>query len=130
MAGVAGVPALIQGTFGSMGNFEMVVPSASGGLLHFWRNNDADGLPWVGAESFGGSLGNVDAVTMIQSNFGSPGHLEVVVRAGHQLYLFWRDSDAAFTWNGPFPLMAGVTGNPVLIQGRFGTKGNFEMVVA
>jgi len=46
------------------------------------------------------------AVTMIQSNFGSPGNLEVICNAGGQLYFFWRDSGPSFTWNGPFPLRA------------------------
>ena len=37
---------LIQSHFGSMGNFEVVVPSrAAGGLVHFWRNNDDPGFP-------------------------------------------------------------------------------------
>ena len=43
---------------------------------------------------------------MIQSNFGSPGNLEVICNAGGQLYFFWRDSGPSFTWNGPFPLRA------------------------
>jgi len=127
--GVAGNPVLIQSRFGTKGNFEMVVPSASSGLLHFWRNNDAAALPWSGPTPFGASLGHVDAVTMIESNFGSPGNLEVIALVGGHLYEFWRDSGPAFHWNGPFPLVGGVGGNPVLIQSRFGTKGNFELVV-
>ena len=129
MGGVAGNPVLIQSRFGTKGNFEMVVPAANGGLLHFWRNNDIGTFPWSGPTAFGASLGHVDAVTMIESNFGSPGNLEVVARVGGQLFFFWRDSGPALHWNGPVPLMTGVAGNPVLIQSRFGTKGNFEMVV-
>jgi hypothetical protein len=129
MSGVAGNPVLIQSRFGTKGNFEMVVPSATGGLQHFYRNNDAAGLPWSGPTAFGGSVGHVDAVTMIESNFGTPGNLEVIARVGSELQFFWRDSGPAFLWNGPFPLGGGVAGNPVLIQSRFGTKGNFEMVV-
>ncbi len=93
--------------------------------MHFWRNNDASNLPWSGATSFGGNLGPVDAVTMIESNFGSPGNLEVIARAGTKLFAFWRDSQ----WHGPAQIEDGCAGNPVLIQSRFGTKGNFEMVV-
>jgi hypothetical protein len=120
---------LIQSRFGRKGNFEMVVPGANGGLIQFWRNNDAANLPWSGPTPFGGGLGQVDAVTMIQSNFGSPGNLELICRHGSQLFFFWRDSGPTFRWNGPFPLQGGVAGNPVLIQSRFGQKGNFEMVV-
>lgn len=108
---------------------------AGGGLAHYWRNNDDPFMPWYGPYPFGGQLGAVDAVTMIQSNFGDPGNLEVVARVGEQLSFFWRDSGPAFNWNGPYPLIAdgnlvtGVTGNPILIQSRFGIQGNFELVV-
>ena len=103
---VAGNPVLIQSRFGVKGNFELVVPAASGGLTHFWRNNDNPLMPWSGPTQFGQSLGQVTGVTMIQSNFGSPGNLEVICNAGGQLYFFWRDSGPSFTWNGPFPLRA------------------------
>jgi hypothetical protein len=123
-----GNPLLIQSRFGQKGNFELVTPGANGGLIHFWRNNDAANLPWSGSTPFGGGLGQVDAVTMIQSNFGSPGNLELICRVGSQLFFFWRDSGPQFQWNGPFALESGVAGNPVLIQSRFGQKGNFELV--
>jgi hypothetical protein len=127
---VAGNPALIQGRFGSKGNFELLTPEAAGGLFHAWRNNDNSFMPWSGAIPFGQGLGQVSGVTMIESNYGSPGNLEVVCNAGGQLYFFWRDSGPLFIWNGPFEIEPGlgVTGNPVLIQGRFGNKGNFELV--
>jgi hypothetical protein len=99
-AGVAGTPSLIQSRFGAQGNFELLVPLASGGLGLLWRDNDAPGYPWHGPFPIGQSLGTVDAVTMIQSNFGYPGSLEVVARVGGQLYFFWRDS--ALTWSGPY----------------------------
>jgi len=119
---------LIQSRYGIMGNFEVVVPSSSGGLAHYWRNNDDPTLPWSGPTFFGQSLGLVDAATMIQSNFGSPGNLEVVARAGNSLYTFFRDS-ATLVWNGPGFLTNGAIGVPSMIQGRFGTMGNFELVV-
>jgi len=128
-AGVAGNPALIQSRFGSQGNFELVVPLASGGLAHYWRNNDDPAMPWYGPFLFGLQLGSVDAVTMIQSNYGSPGNLEVVARVGDTLQFFWRDSGPAFNWNGPYLIETGVGGNPALIQSRFGSQGNFELVV-
>ncbi len=39
---------------------------------------------------------------MIQSNFGTPGNLEVIARVGDRLVSFFRDSGPAFNWNGPF----------------------------
>jgi hypothetical protein len=127
--GAAGNPVLIQSRFGAQGNFELVTPAAAGGgMLFWWRNNDDPALPWAGPFPFAQHAGRIDAVTLIQSNFGSPGNLEVIARTGDQLAFFWRDSGPAFNWNGPFGLGGGVRGNPVLIQSRFGTQGNFELV--
>jgi hypothetical protein len=138
--GVTGNPVLIQSRFGTQGNFELVTPVYGGGLAHLWRNNDDPSYPWSAPTLFGAALGEVDGVTFVQSNFGSPGNLEVICSVGsggsggglpNQLYYFWRDSGPTFTWNGPFSLpMTGVTGFPVLIQSRFGTQGNFELVAA
>ena len=105
---VEGNASLVQSRFGTKGNFELLVPSAGGGLIHFWRNNDNTFLPWSGATFFGASVGMVAAATMIESNFGSPGNLEVICLAGNQLYFFWRDSGPAFNWNGPFLLQSTV----------------------
>src|SRR5262249_40542112 len=44
---------LIQSIFGAQGNFEMVVSLSSGGLAHYWRNNDDPTLPWNGPFEFG-----------------------------------------------------------------------------
>jgi hypothetical protein len=133
--GVTGNPVLIQGKFGQRGNFELIGPLAAGGLAHYFRDNDDPSLPWRAAPVIAQSSGVFDAVTLIESNFGSPGNLEVIVRAGNRLVVLWRDSDPPLAWHGPFPLIAdgtavtGVAGNPVLIQSKFGTKGNFELVV-
>jgi hypothetical protein len=127
--GVRGKPALIQSKFGKKGNFELVVASASGGLVHYFRNNDVAGLPWSGPTAFGASLGPVDAVALIQSNFGKPGNLEVIARVGAKLYALWRDSGPSFTWSAPVQIATNVAGQPSFIQSRFGTKENFELVV-
>jgi hypothetical protein len=99
--GVTGTPSMIQSTFGYKGNFELVAPLASGGLGHWWRDNDDAHLHWYGPFMFGMNLGKVDAVSLIQSNWGDPGHLELVVQADGQLAFFWRDSGPDFRWNGP-----------------------------
>jgi hypothetical protein len=126
---VSGDPVLIQSRFGTKGNFELVAPAAAGGIDHFWRDNDNPALPWSGATTFGAPLGHVDAVTMIQSDFGTPGNLEVICRVGTKLSALWRDSGPGFVWSAAAPLAIGGAGDPVLIQSRFGTKGNFELVV-
>jgi hypothetical protein len=134
LGGVSGVPTLIQSRFGNKGNFELVTPMASGGLAHYWRNNDNPLAPWFGPIRFGQEAGRFEAVGMIQSNFGDPGNLEVVGRIADRLVFFWRGSGPAARWSAPIPIIAdgvpiaGVTGNPVLIQSRRGDKGNFELV--
>ena len=136
--GVTGNPAFLQaipGTYGSKGNYEVVVPLQSGGIGHFERNNDDPSLPWSGPTVFGTELGAVDAVSLIQSNFSAagngPGNLAVLARVGNALVNFYRD-DVAFAWHGPEPVCTGVTGVPSFLQARpgvLGSKGDYEMVV-
>jgi hypothetical protein len=102
--GVAGTPSMIQSSFGDKGNFELVVPLASGGLAYYWRDNDDAHLHWYGPLIFGTSIGKVDGVSLIQSNFGDPGHLELVAQVGGHLVFFWRDSGPDLRWNGPYYL--------------------------
>src|SRR4029077_6664011 len=122
-----GNPVLIQSRFAAdsgHGNFELLVPLANGGLAAYFRENNAPGVPWETSAICGQSAGRVDAVSMIQSNFGDPGNLEVVARVGDTLQFFFRDSGPQFIWSGPFGLIAdnrpirGVTGTPQLIQSR------------
>jgi hypothetical protein len=126
--GITGNPTLIQSSFGTRGNFEVVVAHVGGGLSHYWRDNDTPGFPWHGPTNFGS--GNLRGVSLIQSNFG-PGNLEVVaLTASGQLVHYWRENHSPFTWHGPSaPFASGVTGNPSLIQSSFGKQGNFEVVV-
>jgi hypothetical protein len=50
---------------------------------------------------FGMNMGSVDGVSLIQSNFGEPGHLELVAQINGEIAFFWRDSGPDFRWNGP-----------------------------
>jgi hypothetical protein len=135
---------LLQSGFGRRGNFELVLPLASGGLAHRWRDNDATNLPWKAGSAFGGSAGKLDAVSLIQSNFSSAGHgagnLELVARAGDHLEFFYLPDSGGpgntpGSWQGPLEMkvdgapLAGIKGNPALIQSGHGVKGNFELVV-
>jgi hypothetical protein len=105
-------PVLIQSRFGTHGNFELVTTyhganMPEGALAHFRRNNDDPNHPWSEPPLVGGELGLIGWVTMIQSNFGDPGNLEVICEAGPgELYYLWRGSGPTFTWNGPYPLVS------------------------
>ena len=125
--GAAGNPILIQSSFGEQGNFELVYPSTDVGMEFMWRNNDDPNRPWGGPFRFGQNVGHVEAVTMIQSNFGG-GNLELIARVGDRLHFFFRESNPPFNWGGPFEIASGAMGNPVVIQSSFGETGNFELV--
>ena len=44
----------------------------------------------IQAPSVGIGQGHIDAISLIQSNFGTPGNLEVVARIGDQLSFYFR----------------------------------------
>ena len=48
VSAVTGTPSIIKSHYEIHGNFEVVTPIASGGLAHWFRNNDALGFfPWL-----------------------------------------------------------------------------------
>ena len=75
----------MQNTFAPVGNFDVVVPSAHGGLVHVWRDNNSDGFPWKEPAFF--YSGFLDGASLIQgSDRDQPaGEMEVVFRAGDRL---------------------------------------------
>lgn len=145
---------MVQSDYGDFSNnFEVVFPSLAEGLVQVYRDNAQSQFPWVGplppeyffsctsqgqvSQSLHGSFfgaGEASDVALIQSNFkdfGSKnGHLELVVRHGDRLALYWRASNAPLLWNGPLyiPSSEAHVGNPALVQGDFDAKGNFELV--
>lgn len=123
---VVGGVALVQSSHGALGNYEVVAPLASGGLAHWWRDNDAAGLPWIGPTPFG--AGGVDAAVMVQTTLGAAGNLELVAREGGQLVHYWRDDGASWAWQGPFPIAGGAAGSPTVIQSTYSGVGNLELV--
>jgi hypothetical protein len=99
ISGVTGAPSFMQSDFGIRGNFELVV-SQGNQLNHYWRDNDSNQLSWYGpfkvAEVAGRDAperspspaavavlpARPTSVSLMQSNYGSPGNLEVIVRFG------------------------------------------------
>ena len=123
----AGVPSFVQGTWGKRGNFELVSPVASGGLVHYARNNDEGTFHWSPPGFFGKESGSFTSVSLIQSNYGK--HLEVIAINKEKLYFTWRDDNFKWAAITPIETEYHVTGNPAFIQSKFGKKGNFELVV-
>jgi uncharacterized protein involved in copper resistance len=65
---------------------------------------------------------------MIQSNYGAPGNLEVVVRTeDSRLNHWWRDGSGAWRDGGRFGSGIAYSGG-TLVQSHFGAQGNFELV--
>jgi hypothetical protein len=155
IAGVTGTPAMIQGSYGGVGNYEMLVPQGSK-LVHYWRNNDDQNFGWNRGATFdfaSHSAGNQGTsgesplgVTLLQSNIkydGVHGNFEVVVRMhkdrdaddrGDYLSFFGFDTGKR-QWTSPQLVLVngqpitGVTGDPAMIQSNYGGAGNYEMLV-
>jgi hypothetical protein len=122
-------PAVVRSPFGAHGNYELVIGLERGGLRHYYRDNDDPALTWHGHTDFASSLGTVDGVAMIASNFG-PGNLEVVAQSGSRLWHAWRNA-RDFTWHTlGASFAADVAGTPAFIQSTYGSRGNFELVAA
>ena len=117
----------IQGTYGRKGNFEVVLSRADVGVKHCWRDNDTVSPSWNPGGDFGLNLGRVSAVALLQSNFGIPGTLHGFARYGDRLAHYEREPNG---WVRKLDLpAAGLGGAPVVIQGTYGVKGNFELAV-
>lgn len=113
---VQGSPTLIQGTYQSdegPGNFELIVGNTNQEITHYWRDNTDPNMPW----RYGSYLGDFGSYqygtqSLIQSNYGDPGHLEVLRHnvppfdAGppYESWGFWWFDG---NWQGPF----GITPN-------------------
>jgi hypothetical protein len=126
--GVGGNPSLIQGSEGRNRNLELVVPLASGGIAHYWRDNHGADRPWKGPQIFALELGHVDALTLIESSHLAEGGLEVIARKGGDLAHYWRPLQDPGHWEGPTLVFTGATGIPSLIQSRDDAPGSFEVL--
>lgn len=133
-----GNPALVQGTFGAKGNFEVVVPHAQGGLVHYTRFNDSADAPWSAPTRFAEGLGPVDAVALLQSDYVDPGevsgHLEVIARIGGKLFSLWRQSQEPYSWTAIPQAITDGLGSSLAVDGVPGfvqtLDRDFHLVVA
>ncbi len=116
-----GNPALIQGTFGTIGHFELVVPHGQSGLVHYTRFNDNPEVPWSAPTRFAEGLGQVDAAALLQSDYidagESDGHLEAIARVGTQLFSLWRESKPPYKWTLLPQAITNGLGVPLAVSG-------------
>jgi hypothetical protein len=120
-----GSSSLVQTGSGTHGDFALVAPRAGGGLSTWFRDNDAPGQPWSAGPPVaqdGGAIGAVPST--VQGDVD--GALEVAARIGDRLASY----RCAGAWDGPVLFGApGVRGNPAMVRGRYGGRGNLELVV-
>lgn len=108
---------LLQGRGGSTGNFEVVFAWPGAGLAHYFRDNDASGLPWHGPYLFGVESACYIGATAIESDFKAHnrtmGNLEVLATsASGELHHFWRENGGDYAWHGPYKVADNVAHAP------------------
>jgi len=143
--GLAGIPVgvtLIQGNFGSPGNFEAVVrmrPNLLSVRTHslFFYFFDSTPKRWHGPFPMvaeGKPITDVSGdPVLIQSTFGRHGNFELLVPQGDKLMHYFRDNDAPdkpWKFVTELPAVSGETlVGATFVQGNFGSPGNLEAVV-
>ena len=98
-------------------------------LADFQGTGSGDSIAWSSPVFFGRGL--TGAPSLIQSTYFNAGNFEVVApRAAGGIAHYWRDNDAAQTpWHEDAIFAAGLKADDVsMIQGNFGSPGNFEVV--
>lgn len=128
----------LKSSYGSIGNFEVISPVSTGGLVHYVRFNDESHPRWGNPPEAYFGAGDVTGAAMIQSDYvadpnNPEGGYEVIAVVGGELYSFWRESVNRLYWRGPFPLNIGaVAGVPGFIQGSYksgASHKNYELVI-
>jgi hypothetical protein len=114
-----GAGCLIQSSFGSPGNFEVVVPEPDG-LAHYWHENSDMSLPWTFSTIL--APGSTGPGALVQNRENS--NLEVVVLEGTNLRHYYRDGAG---WHRGDVVTNRATGPACLIQTTY--WGNLELVV-
>ena len=124
-AGCVGQPATTSTTYNR--NFEIAYWELSGRLRHWWMDQTVN--DWHDNGVFG-PTDTEGFPALIQSNYGAPGNLEVVVRRhGGLLQHWWREGAPHFAWHDGGTITDGVKmSGPSLVQANIGTQGNFYVV--
>lgn len=120
---------LVQAAPGTAGNVEMAIPGNHRGVHSYWHSPDAPLANWHDSVVVGDIWGKVASATLLRSNLGDQGNLELVIRVGGKLGHYWRNHAPDGAWQGARWFADGAAGNPSLIQSSYGYNGHFELVV-
>lgn len=107
-----------QSTAGKKNNFEVLIPWPHGGLAHYWRDNDKEGLPWHGPILFGGPE-MFTSVSFCESDYishdNTPCNFEALARRPNgEIAFFWRENGGNWQWVGPSTLFVNRGDNPAI----------------
>jgi hypothetical protein len=120
---------LIQSSYGTQGNFELVCVLEGGRMQHWWRDND-HGAAWKEGPTFG--AGCSSGPCMIQGSYGAAsendaGNFELCVAAGGRAQHWWRDNHGDGAWHQSATFGHDVQAVVALIESSFGF--NLEVIV-
>lgn len=132
-----GAAALVQSSFKTNGHgrLEALVLEASPSsvtshwLVHYWKD-DSD-ANWVrGSIVSDVAVGPASLIQSTIQDIRDHGNLEAMVYEDGQAVHYWRDSSAAIpVWHRGQIVSASATGAGALMQGHYGSIGNFEALV-
>ncbi|XKK34428.1 zinc metalloprotease [Bacillus sp. A17A.1] len=75
---VSGSSMFIQSLNGTRGNFEVVTPLSTGGIIYSTRNNDQLPQKWSSSYIIPNNEGKFESAKLIQSNYGIQGNLYIL----------------------------------------------------
>lgn len=105
--GASGAIAMIRSSIERAQNLEFMVPLETGGIAHYWRDENDPLKNWHAGAVLGEDEGKFRAVAVVQSRAGPRSELVVVALTGTSLVIFAGSGD---DWKGPIPLVCGNRG--------------------
>ena len=123
-------PSLVQTSYGTQGNLELVAVLNGGEMQHWWRDDD-HGMVWSASVTFGANC--ISGPVMIEGEYGQMNELDhgnfelCVAVAGGKVQHWWRDNQGDEEWRNSATFAHDVEAVVSLVEGSFGF--NLEVIV-